>query len=69
MENKKTKLTISGNPKKTVQNFSQSRPIGKKTVVIDKQQGKNININNIVYQGQNSGHYYAPERVSQSSLA
>ena len=43
MENKKTKLTISGNPKKTVQNFSQSRPIGKKTVVIDKQQGKNIN--------------------------
>ena len=43
MENKKTKLTISGNPKKTVQDFSQSRPIGKKTVVIDKQQGKNIN--------------------------
>ena len=43
MENKKTKLTISGNPKKTVQNFNQSRPIGKKTVVIDKQQGKNIN--------------------------
>ena len=42
MENKKTKLTISGNPKKTVQNFSQSRPLGKKTVVIDKQPGKNL---------------------------
>ena len=43
MENKKTKLTISGNPKKTLQNFSQSKPLGKKTVFIDKQLGKNSN--------------------------
>ena len=43
MENKKTKLTISGNPKKSIQNFSQSKPLGKKTVVIDKQQGKHLN--------------------------
>ena len=43
MENKKTKLTISGNPKKTIQNFSQSKSLGKKTVVIDKQQGKHLN--------------------------
>ena len=27
MENKKTKLTISGNPKKTVQNFTIDYPI------------------------------------------
>ena len=30
---------------------------------------ENININNIVYQGQNSVHYYAPEYLSESSLA
>ena len=29
----------------------------------------NININNIVYQGQNSVHYYAPEYVFESCLA
>ena len=43
MENKKTKLTISGNPKKTIQNFSQSKSLGKKTVIIDKQAGKSLN--------------------------
>ncbi len=37
MENKKTKLTISGNPKKPIQNYSPSKSQGKKTVVIDKQ--------------------------------
>ena len=43
MENKKTKLTISGNPKRKIQSFSQSKPLGKKTVVIDKQLDKNLN--------------------------
>ena len=37
MENKKTKLTISGKPKKTFRDFDTSKTQGKKTVVIDKQ--------------------------------
>ena len=40
MENKKTKLTISGNPKKSFKNFDTSRSQGKKTVVIQKQTNK-----------------------------
>ena len=36
MENKKTKLTISGNPKKTFKKFDSSSSRGKKTVIIDK---------------------------------
>ena len=36
MENKKTKLTISGNPKKTFKNFDTTKSRGKKTVVIEK---------------------------------
>ena len=40
MENKKTKLTISGNPKKSFKNFNTSKNIDKKTVVIDKQKNK-----------------------------
>ncbi len=40
MENKKTKLTISGNPKKTFKNFDSSKNQGKKTVIIDKQPKK-----------------------------
>ena len=40
MENKKTKLTISGNPKETIKNFRSIKNKDKKTVVIDKQ--KNI---------------------------
>ena len=39
MDSKKTKLTISGNPKKTFKNFDSTKTQGKKTVVI----GKNIN--------------------------
>ena len=40
MENKKTKLTISGNPKKSYKNFDSSKSQGKKTVVIQKQTNK-----------------------------
>ena len=36
MENKKTKLTISGSPKKSFKSFSTSKNQGKKTVVIDR---------------------------------
>ena len=40
MENKKTKLTISGNHKKSFKNFDSSKNQKKKTVVIDRQSKK-----------------------------
>jgi translation initiation factor IF-2 len=40
MDNKKTKLTISGKPKKSFKDFDTSKTLGKKTVVIDKQINK-----------------------------
>ena len=43
MENKKTKLTISGSPKKSYKNIETSKSEGKKTVVIEKKTGKTIN--------------------------
>ena len=46
MENKKTKLTISGNPKKNFKNFSSSKSQGKKTVLIEKQSGRSTNKGN-----------------------
>ena len=36
MENKKTKLTISGSPKKSFKNLDTSKAQGKKTVIIEK---------------------------------
>jgi len=43
MDNKKTKLTISGNPKKSFKNFDVSKNQGKKTVVIEKKPIRSIN--------------------------
>ncbi len=43
MENKKTKLTISGDRKKTFKNFDTSKSQGKKTVVIDKKRSSHSN--------------------------
>ena len=40
MENKKTKLTISGKLKKPINDFGKLKSQGKKTVVIDKQPTK-----------------------------
>ena len=40
MENKKTKLTISGSPKKSFKNFDTTKSRGKKTVVIEKKTNK-----------------------------
>ena len=40
MENKKTKLTISGKPKKSFKNFDNKQITGKKTVFIDKKSNK-----------------------------
>ena len=39
MENKKTKLTISGTAKKTIKNIEIARTQGKNSVVIDKSKG------------------------------
>ena len=40
MENKKTKLTISGSPKKSFKNFETSKIQGKKTTIIDRKSNK-----------------------------
>ena len=40
MNNKKTKLTISGSPKKSFKNLETSKNLGKKTVIIEKHSGK-----------------------------
>ncbi len=46
MENKKTKLTITGSPKKSFKNFGQSKILGKKTVIIEKHTNKQSNKGN-----------------------
>ena len=46
MENKKTKLTITGSPKKSYKNFGQSKILGKKTVIIEKHTNKQSNKGN-----------------------
>ena len=40
MDNKKTKLTISGSPKKSFKNLHSSKSQGKKTVIIEKKTGR-----------------------------
>ena len=40
MENKKTKLTISGNPKKSLKKINTPKTQGKKTVIIDRQSNR-----------------------------
>ncbi len=42
MENKKTKLTISGSPKKSIKNISTPKNQGKKTVLIERKSTKNF---------------------------
>jgi len=46
MENKKTKLTISGNPKKSFKDVSTSKAHGKKTVLIERKSSKNFTKSN-----------------------
>ena len=46
MENKKTKLTISGSPKKNLKNFESTKSLGKKTVKINNQINKPVNKSN-----------------------
>ena len=42
MENKKTKLTISGNPKNKIKSFQTNKSKGQKTVFIDKHKDRSI---------------------------
>ena len=42
MEKKKTKLTISGTPKKSFKSLDSSKSQGKKTVIIEKQSPKSF---------------------------
>ena len=51
MENKKTKLTISGSPKKSFKNFESSKSQGKKTVVIEKQTNRSTKKGNFTKTG------------------
>ncbi len=46
MENKKTKLTISGGPKKTFKNIKNQKEQGKKTVFIDRKSNKSTTKSN-----------------------
>ena len=46
MEKKKTKLTISGKPKKSFKNFDASKNQAKKTVIIERQINKPVNKSN-----------------------
>ncbi len=43
MEKKKTKLTISGSPKKSIKNLDSSKSQGKKTVIIERQSSRSPN--------------------------
>ena len=47
MEKKKTKLTISGNPKKSFKNFNVAKNQEKKTVIIERQINKTVNKSNL----------------------
>ena len=42
MENKKTKLTISGNPKNKIRSFQTNKSKGQKTVFIDKNPDRSL---------------------------
>ena len=47
MEKKKTKLTVSGNPKKSFKNFDVAKNQAKKTVIIERQINKTVNKSNL----------------------
>ena len=60
MENKKTKLTISGKPKKIFKDFENKKSQGKNTVIIDKQTKKGNFINHLV---QNLHHQVSKDLI------
>ncbi len=66
MENKKTKLTISGSPKKSFKNFEPSKTKGKKTVVIDKHSSRPFNKGSF---NKTSGSNFKRNPLSNTKLA
>ncbi len=77
MENKKTKLTISGTPKKSIKNFTINKSQGKKSVTIEKPanrfQKKNIsfkspsNFKSKSFSNTNKGSSFRPSFPSKTS--
>ncbi len=67
MENKKTKLTISGSPKKSFKDFQSPKTQGKKTVFIDKQNNKNSGKKGSFYRSTGSKSSIAPKKNFQSN--
>ena len=66
MENKKTKLTISGSSKKNpFKKFDTSKSHGKKTVVISNQNNKNINKGNINKSFEKKSSFFNDKRAGQ----
>jgi len=66
MENKKTKLTISGSSKKNpFKKFDTSKSQGKKTVVISNQNNKNTNKGNINKSFGKKSSFFNDKRVGQ----
>ena len=60
MENKKTKLTISGSPKKSFKNFQSSKNLKKKTVIIDR------NLKKPVGKGTGSSYKTSPSNFKKN---
>ena len=62
MENKKTKLTISGNPKKSFKNFESSKSKDKKTVFIDKKTSRPLSKGSFNKQGGFKSNFNNPKK-------
>ena len=58
MENKKTKLTISGNAKKSIKNIELAKTQNKNSVVIEKKTGKFRNRNTSFNKPSNQNNNY-----------
>ena len=65
MENKKTKLTISGNPKKTLRNFDTTKSQVKKTVKINNQINKPANKTKLGILKKNISKRYEAKTISE----
>ncbi len=69
MENKKTKLTISGSSKKNpFKKLDTSKSHGKKTVVISNQNNKNINKGNINKSFEKKSSFFNDKRAGQPKI-
>ena len=65
MENKKTKLTISGTSKKPFKKFDTSKSHGKKTVIISDQNNKYTNKANINKSFGQKSYFSNDKKLSQ----